>query len=329
MRVFGIDRMKYQPALDGLRGLAVMSVMGFHFSRDIFSGGSLGVDIFFVLSGYLITSILVNEIENSGKVDYSAFLLRRARRLFPALIALLIFYATTAPYLFPQVAERSWLDVTTAILYVTNLRQTFWPANTPLSHTWSLAIEEQFYVIWPFALAWLARLDRRSTAQLLVAIWVALTLARWLWSETIGGPGAYYFTPLHSTGLLLGSALALHPVKTELGKVALVFLIALLLAGQTSSTMLISVPLAEVLTAVVIANPIAALAKQPMCFLGRISYGVYLWHIPLLWLLKPASLAEAGIYFAASIAAGWLSFVLVERWFLVRKQEPERALAPT
>lgn len=98
--------MKYEPSLDGLRAAAVLAVMGFHFCPGIVSGGSLGVDVFFVLSGYLITAILAVEIERSGTVDYRAFLIRRARRLLPALGVLLIAYAILAPLLFPGVAAR-------------------------------------------------------------------------------------------------------------------------------------------------------------------------------------------------------------------------------
>jgi peptidoglycan/LPS O-acetylase OafA/YrhL len=316
--------MKYEPSLDGLRAVAVLAVMGFHFCHGVVSGGSLGVDVFFVLSGYLITSILAGEIERRGTLDYRAFLMRRARRLLPALGVLLIAYAILSPLLCPGVAARRWLDVATAVFYVTNLRETFWPANTPLSHTWSLAIEEQFYLLWPFAVLALARFDRRRSALILCAAWAALTFARLMWAETIGGPGAYYLTPLHATGLILGAALALRPIDTSTGRVALVGLGALFIAGDTSSTFLATQPVAEIAAVLVIANPPRLLTLAPLRFLGRISYGVYLWHIPLYWLVLPASWSGICVLVAATVLSGWLSHLLVERRFLARAGPADR-----
>ena len=318
--------LKYRPELDGLRALAITSVMGFHFVTPLMSGGSLGVDVFFVLSGWLITSILASEAEGAGRIDYGAFLLRRARRLLPALTVLLVAYVSLAPLLFPQFASRRWLDAASAAFYLTNLRETFWPAESPLSHTWSLAIEEQFYILWPLALLGLLRLPRRSAAQLLIGAWTALSLARVACLHLWQGPAAYYFTPLHATGLLLGAALALHPVATSLGRVALAILVALFIAGRTSQTFVFVQPIAEIAAAAVIANPAKFLGAAPLRFLGRISYGVYLWHIPIMWALgRPKSPLEVGVLVGASVLAGWLSHVGVEQWFL-RSPKTVRAL---
>lgn len=321
--------LKYRPELDGLRAIAIVAVMGFHFTRQLVSGGSLGVDVFFVLSGWLITSILINEAGEAGWIDYRGFLMRRARRLLPALAVLLIAYLLLSPALWPELAARRWFDVGTAIFYVTNLRETFWPIETPLSHTWSLAIEEQFYVLWPLALTALLRLPRDRAARVLIALWAALTLARLACLHMLpGSPAAYYFTPLHSTGLLLGAALALRPVNARLGRVALAMLVAVIVAVHTERTFGYVTPLAELLTALVIANPPRLLAVAPLRFVGRISYGVYLWHIPIAWALGfPRSLGEVGFLVALSLIAGWLSHVAVERWFLkpraIRPVHPE------
>ena len=129
--------MKYEPALHGLRAVAVLAVMGFHFTPSVISGGSLGVDIFFVLSRYLITMILAAEIDLKGTLNYPAFLMRRVRRLLPALGVLLLAYALLAPLLFPQVAARRWLDVATSVFYVTNLRQTFAVAIAVVISSWT------------------------------------------------------------------------------------------------------------------------------------------------------------------------------------------------
>lgn len=291
--------------------------MGFHFARPFMTGGSLGVDVFFVLSGWLITSILVAEFEQSGAVDYKAFVLRRVRRLLPALAVLLIAMACLIPLFLPEMAHRLWLDLATAAFFVTNLRQTFWPAESPLSHTWSLAIEEQFYLLWPLAIPLLMKLSRRSAGQLLLAIWAALTLSRLTFSLAIPlHPATYYFTPFHATGLLLGAALALHPLRLRGGSLALVVLIALFVLGNTTRSFIVVQPLAELLTVAILAHPPRVLAVAPLRYLGRISYAVYLWHIPLAWLMPPRSIGDAMVLFAVSIMAGTLSYYLIERRFL-------------
>ncbi|HEY2356629.1 MAG TPA: acyltransferase [Phenylobacterium sp.] len=308
----------YEPELDGLRAFAIFAVMGFHFAGGFITGGSLGVDVFFVLSGYLITSILSRETEAAGGIDYRNFLMRRASRLLPALAVLLGAYVALSPLLFPQLAGRRWLDVGVAAFYLTNLRETFWPAETPLSHTWSLAIEEQFYIVWPLALLGLLRLKGQTAALVLVGVWAILTLVRsacaGIWP---GHPAAYYFTPLHATGLVLGAALALRPISFTSGRLSLIALFGLVILARTSVTFIAVQPVAEVLTALVIANPPQRLAAAPLRFVGRISYGVYLWHIPIMWAVGiPKSLFQVGVLAALSLLAGALSHFGVERWFL-------------
>jgi len=315
-------KFRYVPELDGLRGLAILAVMGFHFAGKLVTAGTLGVDIFFVLSGYLITSILLSEVEHAGAIDYRAFLIRRARRLLPALGVLLVAYAMLAPLLTPELAGRRWFDIETAIFYVTNLRQTFSPADTPLSHTWSLAIEEQFYILWPFMLLWLTRFPRPRVACWLAVAWIAITLARTAWIFLLAGQAPYYFTAFHSTGLIFGAMVAIVRPTYRVGRWALAVLLLLVVAGMHNLTHLIPQAFAEIATALVIMDPPVALSAVSMRFLGRISYGVYLWHIPLQWAFAGALIAFFGILpgtvvlIAISCFAGWLSHVLVERRFL-------------
>ncbi|HZZ36818.1 MAG TPA: acyltransferase [Caulobacteraceae bacterium] len=314
--------------MDGLRAVAIASVMGFHFVRPVVSGGSLGVDVFFVLSGWLITSILVREFKAAGRIDYGGFIGRRARRLLPALFVLLAAYVLLAPSLFSHHAPGRWTDAAAAAFYVTNLRETFWPTDNPLSHTWSLAIEEQFYLLWPFALLALLRLERRTAAILLCVAWAVLTVARVASNELWPSPAAYYFTPFHATGLLLGSALALYPLKVNgfAGRISLALLVAFFIAGHTDRYFLALQPVAEIAAALAIARPPNILAREPLPFLGRISYGVYLWHVPLMYALPPRGWLSLAELIGASILAGWMSHVLVERWFLARRR-PARALS--
>jgi len=322
--------LRYRPELDGLRAIAIFAVMGFHFARPLATGGSFGVDIFFVLSGYLITSILLGQAEEGG-IRYGAFLARRARRLLPALFLLLAVYVALGPILWPQFANRRWLDAATAAFYVTNLRETFWPADTPLSHTWSLAIEEQFYIGWPLVIGLLSRLSRRRAVQLLVAAWAVLTVARWGWETAWPAhASAYYFTPLHATGLLLGSALAFRPWPIRWGGGALAALGLLIVAGHSTQGFVLQTPVAELLAALVLTDPPRLLAAAPLRFVGRISYGAYLWHIPIAWAFDfPANFVAAAGLMALSLAAGAVSHYGLERWFLAgRSGRPAPAGAP-
>ena len=314
-----MGRLPYNPMLDGLRGIAILGVMGYHFAAATFTGGTFGVDVFFVLSGYLITSILVQEFEITGRIDYWAFLLRRIKRLFPALITLLVIYLMIAPWLFPEVADRRWFDVGTAIFYFTNLREAFWPADNPLSHTWSLAIEEQFYVLWPFLLVPIIRLGREKGMILLFTSWSLISLARFAWSHLWpNSPLPYYFTPFHATGLIAGAWLALSRTRIRWGAIPAGILILLLVFGRSRELFTTVAPVAELLTVAIIAGRSNFLEIAPLRHLGKVSYGIYLWHIPVLWaLLYRAKIESLPALVLVSIAAGTASYFLVERWFLV------------
>jgi len=310
--------MKTIPALDGLRGTAILAVMSFHATLWFAQGGALGVDIFFVLSGWLITSLLIDEAARTGTIDHAAFLRRRTRRLLPALAVLLTAYVLLAPWLYPQSAERRWADAATAFLYLTNIRQTVWPADTPLSHTWSLAIEAQFYLLWPFVVPALLRIGRDKAALILLAAWLTLAAARFALAGAIGGPAVYYASPLHATGLILGAALAFRPIRVRRGSLALGALVAVMIGRSWG---LFVLPAAEVLTVLIVADPPRLLEWRPLRFVGRVSYGMYLWHIPLLWIMPTRTPVQAAAFFAATIVAGWMSHTLVERRFLSAQGE--------
>lgn len=318
----------YQPSLDGLRAIAVIAVMGYHLYRPAFTGGSLGVDVFFVLSGYLITSTLITERTLTGRINYGAFLLRRARRLLPALLVMLAVTLALAPLLIPQWTGRSLFDAAVALAYLTNIRQSIAPNINPLSHTWSLAIEEQFYLVFPLVVLALGRLAPRRQAQVLYAAWAAMTLARWatilLWP---GAPAAYYATPLHATGLLLGAAIAVRPPNLRYGRLGLVLIVGLALRGVTSLTFPVTVMVAELAAAAVIVDPPRLLRWKPLVWIGLISYGVYLWHVPVEYFLDPlplAARAPASAGLAIGLAAA--SYYLLERRFLAANR---RASSPS
>jgi len=308
--------LRYEPRLDGLRAVAILALLGFHLFSPFVSGGSLGVDAFFVLSGYLITSILTREADQTGQIRYGAFLVRRARRLLPALAVLLVVYLVICPLYWPDQAQRRWVDAGSIALYVYNLRITFWPIHGTLKGLWSLSVEEQFYILWPFALLVLLKLRRETAVKALLVVWVTLTLARIACAQWVPGPAAYYFTPLHATGLVLGSALALRPTQIRCGRAALTGLIVLMLLGETARTFPYAIAMAEVLTALVIVDPPRFLAQPVLRFIGVTSYGTYLWGGVVAGVVGYGDLPHLAAVFSLTLAAGAASYYGVERWFL-------------
>lgn len=305
------------PALDGLRGAAVGAVLIYHLGH--LDGGYLGVDLFFVLSGFLITSLLLAENAGNGRVALGEFWSRRARRLMPALLVLLVGVAAYAQWVARPVdlgAMRS--DALATLAYVANWHfilqgTSYWDislAPSPLQHTWSLAIEEQFYVLWPLVVVGLfswARKRERS-AELTVARfagWGALISAAWLVTLHLWGASdtrVYQGTDTRAAALLIGAALAawhrMRPVGESkldryakpIGWVAGVVLAASWIWFSGTSPWLYRGGLAAVslLAAIVVwavvrgGGPAASLLSiAPLRWLGLISYGLYLWHWPI------------------------------------------------
>lgn len=196
------------PALDGLRALAVLGVMGFHAQAPGFAVGFFGVDVFFVLSGYLISTILLEQCDRDGRIAYRAFYLHRLLRLSQALLTMLAAYALLAPLVWP--GRPHVLHAALSALYVTDYSLALWGPPRLLSHTWSLSVEEHFYLLWPPLLAWAAR--RWGAATLPRALF-ALTAAATVWRlacllQGQGWNAIYYRFDTRLSGLLLGASLA-------------------------------------------------------------------------------------------------------------------------
>lgn len=317
------------PALDGLRGLAVLGVLFFHDGR--LPGGYLGVDLFFVLSGYLITSLLLAEWSATQKIDLAAFWIRRARRLFPALLALMpavaLYAATLAK---PGELLRIRFDGFSTLAYIANWRaifagRSYWDmfeAPSPLEHTWSLAIEEQFYVIWPLltvAVLYQFRNSRRAMLgmSLILGILSAILL---VWHGTrIGGTDrAYLGTDTRGAAILFGAVLACvlagrdssSPPRPSrlldaLGICAVAGLgwawvrmdgqHAFLYRGGFFATELAVLVLIVCATRGPQSLVGRMLAFRPLTWVGLVSYGVYLWHWPLYVVLSPERLHFSGL----------------------------------
>ena len=318
--------MGYLPGLDGIRALAVLGVLLYHGDLTWMRGGFLGVDVFFVLSGFLITTLIVEEFSRSGRIDFARFYIGRARRLLPALILLLVAVGMLAAFVYRDSAATFRADALASLLYVTN----WWYVFSDLSyfeaigrppflqHLWSLAVEEQFYLLWPIAVLLLMRWRGRR-AVFYVAIAGALASTAWMafLAITNGYPleadpsRAYFGSDSHIMGLLLGAALAMvwrpgrlstrltagaKAVVTAIGVAALlVVLYFFWQVGEYSSFLYRGGFL--VLSAVVCVLIAAAshpgvpfgrmIGSQPWRYIGQRSYGLYLYHWPIYVITRP------------------------------------------
>lgn len=319
---------RYIPALDGLRALAVLGVIAYHMGMAWAPGGLLGVTVFFVLSGYLITSLLLIEWDNTGTINLPQFWLRRIKRLFPAIAFVIICVAALTTIFDHSLLTKLREDMWAALCWVTNwwyiLRDVSYfdalGAPSPVTHFWSLAIEEQFYVVWPVVLILAHKFGvKRShmrNATLVLVLASALEMAL-LFNPDADPSRVYYGTDTRAFSLLIGAWLAFVWPSNQLGAnnevqldrnvrialdavggIALIGLIAMMGCIEGTSAIMYrgGILLTSIITMVIIAvivHPSSILGKvfsaKPLVWIGLRSYGIYLWHYPLLLLMNPRS----------------------------------------
>jgi len=345
------------PALDGVRGVAVLLVFASHARVPGFSLGGAGVDAFFVLSGYLISAILIGEIARSGTVSLPRFYLRRIRRLTPALLALTLLYALLAPFVWPErsAAEHAGLSAL-GFLYLMDYARAFFVGHSPLVHTWSLAVEEHFYLVWPFVLIAMSRwVPVRHWLKLLAAAYLAATLWRCLSVDIHGWEATYFRFDARLSALILGSLLAVlfkleaPPRQRQAWAFALIAGACAIAAlaiwtydgrETTGGWATLGIAIAEALSLAVILTIVErhgagrsslltrALSGAALVYVGRVSYGLYLYHHPLTYWLYGhhwSVVVLIGLPLALSLAA--LSYHLIEQPVL-NGRNPFRLAAP-
>lgn len=340
----------YNPALDGLRAVAIVLVLLSHAHAPLFQGAFYGVDLFFVLSGFLITSLLLQEMQGSGRIDYWRFYRRRFYRLMPALLLFLAVYCVLGPWLWPGMTDM-YTDALVSALYLADYGIAFFDQPGTLLHMWSLSVEEHFYLVWPPLLALLVRHTPRGQLWRAV-LGLGLLAGAWRVMWVLQGQPFYeifFRFDTRATGLLTGSLLAalvreqprwFQALRTRLPHFMwLVLAVPLLMeqAWDDMNALLWGMTVVELATALVLVAALRRrggvydmLSARPLVWVGKLSYGIYLWHYPVVRYLR-ADLpwpAVVVLGFVISLALAALSYYTVERWALRRRDAPARARAP-
>ncbi|QRM28267.1 acyltransferase family protein [Microvirga sp. VF16] len=357
-----LSRHHLVPEIQGLRAVAVLAVLIYHLWPKILPGGYVGVDVFFVISGYLITGSLFKEFEGTGGINIAGFYARRIRRLLPAAALVSLAVAVSVP-LFPR---GQWADIANSLvasaLYVQN-----WflaaqavdyladDAKGPMNHFWSLSVEEQYYIVWPLILLPLLQLARRTALSPRAAFgwFVGLiglgSLAYSIWATPLNPDMAYFATTTRAWELALGGALAVFPVRHVLppstrGTLGLAGLGAIVLAclaysDETSFPGYMALLPTLGAAAVIVSSGAQSswstgrlLNSRPFQYCGDISYSLYLWHWPLIVLYGEVTGRAIGprsglVLFLASVGLAHLSKIFVEDPFRGARFSIGRTLA--
>ena len=309
---------KYIKEIDGLRALAVIMVLAYHLKMPFAKSGLLGVTVFFVISGYLITGILINEIEESGGVDLKNFWLRRIRRLLPAVLSMAVVMIFVSAVVNRVVFTKGCNDLLSAVFGYNNWWQIFRKvsyfenagAPSPFTHCWSLAIETQFYLIYPILLILLSK--ARNRGKVFAAVTAVLAMISVVLMGVLYSPGGdpsrvYYGTDTRAFSLLIGALAAIlkeyHIIKVKLrgklwaviGSISVLILIGMMMLISSYSSFLyyggqaiVSVLAAFVVYAVTVSRSLLniILDSSILKWIGDRSYSIYLWHYPIIVLMS-------------------------------------------
>ena len=338
----------YVPGLDGVRALAVVPVISLHLGhyfenwKAVFSGGFLGVDLFFVLSGYLITSILIREFGKRGTIRLSKFYIRRALRLFPAIIALVMAHFVYA-YFSNMPMDTEIRTLSSILFYYSNFQIAYGGVfATDLGHMWSLAVEEQFYLVWPVLLILLGPLiNRPRVLAWVVAGTICLVIfwRAWLWSERSGDwywLTLYPRTDLRADSLLMGALFAIIvlperaikrwlPLVGSLGLLAVLIALVFITAKNASFLFYGGLTLFAFASGLVIFSVAKLEGWWSILFdnilargIGRVSYGLYIWHMPI-FAATARYTQSYPLVLQITIALSALLLVTLFSWFCIEK----------
>ncbi|PFZ21488.1 acyltransferase family protein [Bacillus wiedmannii] len=345
---------RYMVGLDSLRGLAILGVILYHINFNWMPGGFLGVTVFFVLSGYLITDILAMEWKRNKRIDLKKFWLSRARRLLPGMLVMLVITLAWITIFHSSLLEKMRGDSLAALFYVSNWWYIYHKLSyfdnfnqiSPLNHFWSLAVEEQFYVVWPFIISLgLYYIKKQSRMILLICLGAfasALAMAI-LYEPGVDPSRIYYGTDTRAFSLLIGAVLALVWPSNRLankiipkarfildivGGIALIIILVMFWKTNQYDPFLYKggMVLLSIATALLVANlahPASRIAQflrfRPLRWVGVRSYGIYLWHYPILTLTTPKvntgdfSIIRAILQFLLIILIAQISWKFIEK----------------
>ncbi|PGH89567.1 acetyltransferase [Bacillus anthracis] len=345
---------RYMVGLDSLRGLAILGVILYHINFNWMPGGFLGVTVFFVLSGYLITDILAMEWKRNKRIDLKKFWLSRARRLLPGMLVMLVITLAWITIFHSSLLGKMRGDSIAALFYVSNWWYIYHKLSyfdnfnqiSPLNHFWSLAVEEQFYVVWPFIISlgfyYIKKQSRMILLICLGAFASALAMAI-LYEPGVDPSRIYYGTDTRAFSLLIGAVLALVWPSNRLankiipkarfildvvGGIALIIILVMFWKTNQYDPFLYKggMVLLSIATALLVANlahPASRIAQflrfRPLRWVGVRSYGIYLWHYPILTLTTPKvnagdfSLIRAILQFLLIILIAQISWKFIEK----------------
>jgi peptidoglycan/LPS O-acetylase OafA/YrhL len=344
----------YRSEIDGLRAIAVLAVVFFHAGVPSFSAGFIGVDIFFVISGFLITSIIHRDIENK-RFSLIDFYERRARRILPPLFLMILVCLPFAwLWLLPNAYKDFSQSLVATVSYVSNILfyiETGYfdvtSAQKPLLHTWSLSVEEQFYVVFPLALLATLKLSRRLVMPaMIVSMLASMACAEWL--QSVNPDAAFYLIFSRAWELLIGAVGAIlvmngrvRSLQKHAGWLSLVGLVSIFgslaffpAGASTPSLFVLPCVVGTALVLMFAQQPSIAgrlLGWRPLVNIGLISYSVYIWHQPLLAFLRIRMLDEPSMWMSVIVAmvslpVGWVSWRFIEQPFRNRNVTSRRTI---